>query len=1332
MNLNKKLLRLGAMAMVSAMSVAAVVPAVSAFGATNTKSVIEQGRKGTLNIHKIIENDGTLKNADGTKVEGDYVEVDNVGFDYVRIADIQNVTGILVSRDGDIDLDAGGGMVSVGAYYKANEKLERLFEAAGQLVPAVYLKTAVSGDDEATLQYQWADNKQNRLLRTEQRAVETARAALNQKTDALHTAQNEYYAASSELSRRQSNSANLQSALSKALDALNTAHDAMVAANSAKENARTASSTATAQATAAAHALSVAQNTFSNALQSYNSGDGKGLSVLKEANELLKTAAKDFKEAAESYSNASEALVQAEAAQIAAEQAKNAADAIMQAANDAENAAATGTEVSATGAQNAVTYAAEQLANAEAYLTAMNQAKEAAAAAKAAAQQQMEEANTALLNAQSKVNSVASGNTTAYNQLKESLTALTNAQNTNSEAQQAARDAADALDAATTALANALDQYNAAANAHSLAQTAAANASGSASAQESTVNGKQTALNNAQSAYDSALSAYRDAVRALDTKAEQNGILKYYTAEGLEQAMQKVITTLGEEKINHWVLENAPTQDDANEYSSMGFGEKTGQRSEGYTDDHGKVTFSGMDLGLYIVAETDISYHDGYAGAWNDSAGGGHINNDQMNTYDSAGGTYTITPLDGWNQEDKHTYAEGELYRESYNPEGPVLESLAAPFLVSIPTTNTTDTTNGGTGDNTGEAGTVWQYTIDVYPKNQSTGIYKRILDPDENGMEGASSRESLRTSEDYQIGDTISQVIWADAPVLQKNYLYDSSDEGFGDGVSGDVQDRPESNAENRHLGYVISDTMTKGLSFEGVTGVSIIPKYQLSGQNAEKTIYTDGNGTIVPESAALDHGQLKKTVKFYDDNDQEITKEMFEDRTGVSASSVQYKVDIDNTGTDVGTGTTYPAKSGLNQTDANGVTHYYATRISYKQIVIASGSASIPTTSDAFDVKAPVTSTEGGTTSVIAGAGETLEAGVDYEVISDLTTQQVSLQDFEGNQKVVVPMITDGEHHGFAVKLTEAGLEKLNARTEDSIIVVFFDSILNKDATIGQVYQNMNYPTLNWVNTNSSFREIRGNEVYDYTYELQLQKKGVTDGHHVKFIISRDDNGDFAQSSDKDLTDTVSRVKTYGADDSIRFVKEADGVYHVWGYLSGAEESDLAADGAEGGPEVSLVNGTHYYTVTPAEDGKLVLKGLDSNDYTFKEIQTEDENNLLKESFTVSLRAKDNTAEDSLSSLRDGRIATATVKTKSGAATDITVGVAGVTDGQDIDANTATNLGIAAMEVNNFDAIDLRTGGRGTTLLYIIGGLMTASVGAGIMISRKKNNKADHQQNT
>lgn len=130
--------------------------------------------------------------------------------------------------------------------------------------------------------------------------------------------------------------------------------------------------------------------------------------------------------------------------------------------------------------------------------------------------------------------------------------------------------------------------------------------------------------------------------------------------------------------------------------------------TEKTTDGNGSALFDDLDLGLYVVSETDAS--------------GAYIDGNSNGTKD-AGEEITIS-------------------------------ALANPYLVSVPMTAIV-------ADGSDAAGTYWQYDVVTYPKNASLAVHKSTLDLDNKS--GATT--PLAGAEDYEIGRNFEQVIYSDLP---------------------------------------------------------------------------------------------------------------------------------------------------------------------------------------------------------------------------------------------------------------------------------------------------------------------------------------------------------------------------------------------------------------------------------------------------------------------------------------------------------------------------------------------------------------------------------------
>ena len=204
--------------------------------------------------------------------------------------------------------------------------------------------------------------------------------------------------------------------------------------------------------------------------------------------------------------------------------------------------------------------------------------------------------------------------------------------------------------------------------------------------------------------------------------------------------------------------------------------------------------------------------------------------------------------------------------------------------------------------------------------------------------------------------------------------------------------------------------------------------------------------------------------------------------------------------------------------------------------------------------------------------------------------------------------------------------------------------------------------------------------------------------------------------------VTTTANKAQE-NADAYLTFTKDEDGKYHVYTPTDGPVKEIVRytaekTEGADGNAvyaataavanekinglpiTVDAANGlTLYQIVQPAasakdetkdasgnEGGLLVIKGLDSEVYTFTELSTSKFFNLLKSTFDVAIRA----VEPKDGNLRPN---TGDDLTAYGATVTTDTGETGLTH----------RRGIITMSVNNYKTITLHTGGAGTTAIYI-----------------------------
>lgn len=249
------------------------------------------------------------------------------------------------------------------------------------------------------------------------------------------------------------------------------------------------------------------------------------------------------------------------------------------------------------------------------------------------------------------------------------------------------------------------------------------------------------------------------------------------------------------------------------------------------TDENGYTKIENLDLGLYLICETDyehmaLSKHDTY---WEYVADGKDdaLTGDRGDTEDA--GTENSGLQAGGNN------AGGSQYADIASP--------SSPFLISVPMTNLADIE--GDDGVTHIAGTAWQYDITAYPKNSTINIHKDIVTNDfagttvggtvNDGLKGVdgndvavgkttcnmvqtnylptdgtedkidgSQKSGLVHQIDANIGDVITQLVSVDVPRLTD----DLDNEQPGDQANSATATRKHNKT------FIVSDRMTKGLN--------------------------------------------------------------------------------------------------------------------------------------------------------------------------------------------------------------------------------------------------------------------------------------------------------------------------------------------------------------------------------------------------------------------------------------------------------------------------------------------------------------------------------------
>lgn len=261
-----------------------------------------------------------------------------------------------------------------------------------------------------------------------------------------------------------------------------------------------------------------------------------------------------------------------------------------------------------------------------------------------------------------------------------------------------------------------------------------------------------------------------------------------------------------------------------------------------------------------------------------------------------------------------------------------------------------------------------------------------------------------------------------------------------------------------------------------------------------------------------------------------------------------------------------------------------------------------------------------------------------------------------------------------GGTLTVTFADLKKVANVNKDSKIVVEYTAKLLSTAKIGKP-GNKNEVYLEYSNNpNHTGEGTTGNtptdEVLVFTYELDVTK---VDG----------------QKTDKKLANAefvlLSNNKT-------KVAKVAGGKFVEW--------VNVLTDGEDG--TITYPNGT---TLTSGKDGKFVIAGLDAGTYYLRETKAPGGYNLLKNDISVTITAKLNKDENS-PALTELKLSVK--EDKEGA------------EASESDGNIDTGIVSTSVE-NNSGAQLPETGGMGTTLFYVLGGILVL-VAIILLVTRKR----------
>lgn len=253
---------------------------------------------------------------------------------------------------------------------------------------------------------------------------------------------------------------------------------------------------------------------------------------------------------------------------------------------------------------------------------------------------------------------------------------------------------------------------------------------------------------------------------------------------------------------------------------------------------------------------------------------------------------------------------------------------------------------------------------------------------------------------------------------------------------------------------------------------------------------------------------------------------------------------------------------------------------------------------------------------------------------------------------------------------------------------ILVFYDAVLNENAEIG-LPGNENSAYLEFSNNpnGDGTGRTEDDKVIVFTYELDGTKvDGETQAalQNAQFVLLNGAKSEAAMVENGKVTGWV-KVATEAAAGDVQM----PGTYEEWVERYGDQNVIL----------------------TSAADGIFKIAGLDDGTYFLREIQAPNGYNLLEDDVKLVITADTANGQD----------------WNSGIATDALRGLTiAVNDGEPQPGNTETGIVEVTVE-NNRGATLPETGGMGTTLFYIIGGLLV--VGAGILLVVRIRMKAHNE---
>lgn len=347
-----------------------------------------------------------------------------------------------------------------------------------------------------------------------------------------------------------------------------------------------------------------------------------------------------------------------------------------------------------------------------------------------------------------------------------------------------------------------------------------------------------------------------------------------------------------------------------------------------------------------------------------------------------------------------------------------------------------------------------------------------------------------------------------------------------------------------------------------------------------------------------------------------------------------------------------------------------------------------------------------------------DTEEEATDKDAVANVTwafgTQVVTKTAYDAadtadRNKIMAYVDYAADGSGMSVILTPAGLEAVNSDTDTVdqntttsnsqyqgkyLTVCYSASVDSSADTILGDAGNINDVSLTYKRTNADYYEIIRDKANVYTYGIDLTKtfsEILEKGHsakEVQFILKNNTNGQYV---------VAVPVKDSSG-------KTVDGQYYVTDSIDATTEAD----------------GTVF---SPGENGKLLISGLEADEYILTEIRTVDGYSLLKDDIIIDIDSTVDSITPSKATRTgiDNPNAEVIYVNEDRASATVDAENADMTDG-----TLSTNEYVAVDVINTKNFLLPKTGGLGTLLFSVIaaGGCL-----AGIGVVKSGSNKKDER---